>query len=88
MQGSFFVISVFLQTVRGYSAIQTGLILTPATIGILLTSSRRGQACQAAPPADAHRGRVYVATIAGTAAADSTWQRHIQHPRSSFLAYS
>jgi MFS family permease len=39
MQGSFFVISVFLQTVRGYNAIQTGLILTPATIGILLSSS-------------------------------------------------
>jgi MFS family permease len=38
MQGSFFVISVFLQTVRGYNAIQTGLILTAATIGILLTS--------------------------------------------------
>ena len=38
LQGSFFVISVFLQTVRGYNAILTGLILTPATIGILLTS--------------------------------------------------
>ena len=33
MQGSFFVISVFLQQVRGYSAIETGLILTPTTIG-------------------------------------------------------
>ena len=38
MQGSFFVISVFIQQVRGYNAIQTGLLLTPATIGILLTS--------------------------------------------------
>lgn len=38
MQGSFFVSSVFLQTIRGYSAIATGLIVTPATIGILLTS--------------------------------------------------
>ena len=28
LQGSFFVISVFLQQVRGYSAIQTGLMLT------------------------------------------------------------
>ncbi len=43
MQGSFFVISVFLQTVRGYNAIQTGLILTPATIGILLSSSIAGR---------------------------------------------
>jgi MFS family permease len=43
MQGSFFVISVFLQTVRGYSAIETGLALLPATIGILLTSSLAGR---------------------------------------------
>jgi MFS family permease len=39
MQGSFFVISVYLQTVRGYSAIKTGLILSPATIGILVSSA-------------------------------------------------
>ncbi len=39
MQGSFFVISVFLQSVRGYNAIQTGLMLTPTTIGILFTAS-------------------------------------------------
>jgi len=32
--GLSFVVSVYLQTVRGYSAIETGLILTPATIGI------------------------------------------------------
>ena len=39
LQGSFFVISVFLQQERGYSAIQTGLMLLPATIGILLSSA-------------------------------------------------
>jgi len=39
MQGTFFVISVFLQEERGYSAIKTGLVLTPATAGILLTSA-------------------------------------------------
>src|SRR3712207_9587480 len=38
MQGSFFVISVFLQQERGYSAVQTGLMLVPATVGILLSS--------------------------------------------------
>lgn len=43
LQGSFFVISVFLQTVRGYNAIQTGLALTPATIGILLSSLIAGR---------------------------------------------
>jgi MFS family permease len=41
--GSSFVISVFLQTVMGYNAIQTGLILTPATIGLLISSARAGR---------------------------------------------
>src|SRR5262249_52190948 len=40
MQGTFFVSSVYLQEVRGYNAIQTGLALTPATIGILVASAR------------------------------------------------
>jgi MFS family permease len=40
MIGTFFVVSVFLQVSRGYNAIETGLMLTPATAGILLSSSR------------------------------------------------
>jgi MFS family permease len=39
LQGTFFVLSVFLQEVRGFDAIQTGLMLTPATIGILASSA-------------------------------------------------
>ncbi|GAA3611202.1 MFS transporter [Nonomuraea rosea] len=39
MQGSFFVVSVFLQQAWHYNAIQTGLMLTPATIGILASSA-------------------------------------------------
>jgi MFS family permease len=39
MQGSFFVVAVFLQQVRHFDAIQTGLMLTPATIGVLATSA-------------------------------------------------
>jgi MFS family permease len=39
LQGSFFVVSVYLQEVWKYSAIQTGLLLTPATIGILAASA-------------------------------------------------
>jgi len=39
MQGSFFVISVYLQEIKHYSAIQTGLMLTPAIIGMLVTSA-------------------------------------------------
>jgi MFS family permease len=39
LQGAFFVISVYLQQVRGYSAIETGLVLLPTTIGVLATSA-------------------------------------------------
>jgi MFS family permease len=39
LQGSFFTVSVYLQEVNGYNAIKTGLLLTPATIGILATSA-------------------------------------------------
>ncbi len=46
LQGSFFVISVFLQPVRGFTAIQTGLMLTPATIGVLLSSGLAGRLAQ------------------------------------------
>jgi MFS family permease len=36
--GSAFVVSAFLQVVRGYNAIETGVIFTAATVGILLSS--------------------------------------------------
>lgn len=39
LQGSFFTVSVYLQEVWKYNAIQTGLMLTPATIGILAASA-------------------------------------------------
>jgi predicted MFS family arabinose efflux permease len=39
MQGTFFVTSVYLQQVNHYSAIKTGLYLTPATIGVLAASA-------------------------------------------------
>ena len=38
LMGVSFVVSVFLQEVRGYSAIKTGVIFTAATLGILLSS--------------------------------------------------
>ncbi|MCU1667243.1 MAG: Major facilitator permease [Blastococcus sp.] len=37
--GSSFVLSVYLQEQRGFNAIQTGLTLLPATIGVLLASA-------------------------------------------------
>jgi MFS family permease len=36
--GSAFVVSAYLQVVRGYDAIQTGVIFTAATVGILVSS--------------------------------------------------
>src|SRR5881394_1295106 len=36
--GTSFVVSVFLQEVRGYSAIKTGVTFTAATLGILFSS--------------------------------------------------
>ena len=36
--GTSFVVSVFLQTERGYSAVKTGVIFTAATAGILISS--------------------------------------------------
>src|SRR5262249_30061019 len=39
LQGSFFVISVYLQEVHGYTAIETGLMLLPATVGLLVASA-------------------------------------------------
>jgi MFS family permease len=38
LMGVSFTVSVFLQTVRGYNAIETGLIFTAATLGVLVSS--------------------------------------------------
>jgi MFS family permease len=38
LMGVSFVVAVFLQTVRGYNAIETGLVFTAATVGVLLSS--------------------------------------------------
>jgi MFS family permease len=38
LMGVSFTVSVFLQTVRGYNAIETGLVFTAATLGVLASS--------------------------------------------------
>jgi MFS family permease len=43
LQGSFFVISVFFQEVRHLNAVETGLALTPATIGVLASATTAGR---------------------------------------------
>ena len=58
LQGSFFAVSVYLQEVNGYNAIQTGLMLTPATIGILAASAGAGPVRPAASAAVADHRRV------------------------------
>jgi MFS family permease len=49
LQGSFFVISVYLQTVRHLSAVRTGLVLAPATAGLLLSSMVAGRLAKRYP---------------------------------------
>jgi MFS family permease len=66
LQGSFFVISVFMQEIRHLNAIETGLALTPATIGILLSSAAAGRLAKRRP----QRTLIisgFVLTIAGMA---------------------
>src|SRR6185312_5347444 len=38
LMGVSFVVAVFLQEVRGYNAIQTGVVFTAATLGVLASS--------------------------------------------------
>ena len=38
LMGVSFTVAVFLQTVRGYNAIETGVIFTAATVGVLVSS--------------------------------------------------
>jgi MFS family permease len=66
LQGSFFVVSVYLQEVWKYNAIATGLMLTPATLGILLSSAAAGRLARRRP----QRTLIiagFAATIAGMA---------------------
>jgi MFS family permease len=38
LMGTSFVVAVYLQTVRGYNAIETGVVFTAATVGVLASS--------------------------------------------------
>jgi len=64
MQGSFFVISVFLQQVRHYNAIETGLTLTPATVGTLVAAALAGRMATRRAQATLVRGG-FVLTLLG-----------------------
>jgi MFS family permease len=43
LMGTSFVVAVYLQTVRGYDAIETGIVFTAATIGVLVSSLGAGR---------------------------------------------
>jgi MFS family permease len=43
LMGISFVVSAFLQVVRGYNSIETGLVLTASTVGLLLSSLTAGR---------------------------------------------
>ncbi len=62
--GLSFVVSVYVQTVRGFSAIETGLVLTPATIGILLSSMAAGRLAKRRPQAVLIRAG-FIITVVG-----------------------
>lgn len=64
--GTSFVVSTYLQVVRGYNAIQTGVIFTAATVGILLASLAAERLARRYP----QRGLIvagFVATLGGIA---------------------
>jgi MFS family permease len=66
LMGTSFVVSVFLQTVRHYSAIKTGVIFTAATAGVLVSSLLAERWAKRYP----QRGLIragFVITIAGIA---------------------
>ncbi|WP_045318380.1 MFS transporter [Lentzea aerocolonigenes] len=65
LQGTFFVLSVHLQQVEGLSAIETGLALLPATIGMLVTSALAGRLARKHPQNRLIRAG-FLLTIAGT----------------------
>ena len=58
LMGVSFTVSAYLQVVRGYNAIQTGVIFTAATVGLLVVVARRRAAREAARAADPHPGRL------------------------------
>jgi MFS family permease len=49
LMGTSFVVAVFLQTVRGYNAIETGVVFTAATVGVLASSLAAGRLAERRP---------------------------------------
>ena len=58
LMGVSFVVSAYLQVVRHYDAIQTGVIFTAATVGLLASSLAAARLARRLRAADPHPGRV------------------------------
>ena len=58
LMGTSFVVSAYLQVVRGYDAIQTGVIFTAATVGILVSSLAAERLAKRRPQRTLIAGRV------------------------------
>jgi MFS family permease len=67
LMGVSFVVSAYLQVVRGYNAIETGVIFTAATLGILVSSLAAGRLAKRREQRTLILAG-FVITIAGTAA--------------------
>jgi hypothetical protein len=65
LMGVSFVVAVFFQTVRGYNAIETGVIFTAATVGVLLSSLAAERLVKRRPQRTLIMAG-FVVTVAGT----------------------
>ena len=59
LMGVSFVVSAYLQVVRHYDAIQTGVIFTAATVGLLASSLAAARLAKRYAAADPHPGRLH-----------------------------
>ena len=64
LMGTSFVVSAYLQVVRGYSAIGTGVVFTAATVGLLVSSLAAGRLARKRPQATLIKAG-FVLTVAG-----------------------
>jgi MFS family permease len=81
LMGTSFVVAVFLQTVRGYDAIQTGIVFTAATLGIL------GSSLAAERLANRHSQKSLIATGFVVAAAGIIVLLALVHASSRAVAF-
>ncbi len=77
LSGMFFVLTVFLQQVSGYSALEAGVVSVPTTVVLFALSQRIGQL------SDRYGPRVFMATGPAISAAGAAWLAIAidEHPR-------